>query len=389
MPIYEGRRWRAAATWPQRGNTSTEGARAGFTDAGNRQWAGGSLAAPYIAAGDEPAYQWPPPAGYPEGSRYVRTGFNTSNPDVILVSTRASRPIRDLHPGTAPSIGFTHPNARIRLSRGTAAVIVQLPTAQWTHAGSGWYYTTIPAPAHGLGSPSTTEPLWIEVLYPLDALYRTGDRWQLTFPTAFGPENWGASEGRIGTTSTTSAGGFTATTISNAPPWQERLTLTAFGEVITTNWVGLRVPLAAKSNLAAWRLHESRLGTNYPATSWTHVVDDATYAYYTVQPVLRGLDSYSVQTRTRQPLAPIDITDDVESYDLKIGNPVPSDGDVLQIRISAARGELVLRNPLGKYSADSANAINSTHLRRKLGIKLVDINANTLWDGEADRKSVV
>ena len=114
-------------------------------------------------------------------------------------------------------------------------------------------------------------------------------------------QTWAVTDGRIGTTSTTDAGGFTASTIGTAPPWQERLTLTAFGEVITTNWVGLRVPLAAKSNLAAWRLHESRLGTNYPATSWTHVVDDATYAYYTVQPVLRGLDSYTVEELASSP----------------------------------------------------------------------------------------
>ena len=124
-------------------------------------------------------------------------------------------------------------------------------------------------------------------------------------------QTWAVTDGRIGTTASNAPNGFTATTIGTAPPWQERLTLTAFDEVITTNWVGLRVPLAAKSNLAAWRLHESRLGTNYPATSWTHVVDDAAYAYYTVQPVLRGLDSYAVEELASSPgpvAYPADIT---------------------------------------------------------------------------------
>ena len=60
------------------------------------------------------------------------------------------------------------------------------------------------------------------------------------------------------------------------------------GPHLTNNYIGIRIPIASKPDIAEFRVY---IGENdgedyhtlYPASGWTWLVDDATYAYYTQQ----------------------------------------------------------------------------------------------------------
>ena len=77
----------------------------------------------------------------------------------------------------------------------------------------------------------------------------------------------------------------TAPTAANIDAFTFAETQTA-GARLATEWIGIRIPLAAKDDLVDWRLVAGEDISDdyrdvYPASGWTHLADDTAYAYYT------------------------------------------------------------------------------------------------------------
>ena len=164
------------------------------------------------------------------------------------------------------------------------------------------------------------------------------------------------------------AAGGGITTPASAPYTAANIASSAFmeqrnqGARASNEHIGIRIPLDQKDNLANWRLVIGEDISDdyrevYAGADWTHLVDDATYAYYTtpVTDVPSG-DEFGLQKFTP-------FTLDLSKVDVNTGR-------VLEL--------LPTGNLTGNTIVNTANALQFPATRQSLGVNLNDLTSGVI-----------